>query len=333
MKKTTAFIVGIIVIAIGALSWSGFAPEQNRASPPDRITIGQPPLEQSALIYIAEDMGYFAGNGLDVTIRDDYPNGVLPVQDMIDGKVDLAVSAEYPVASAVIRGSNISVIAAIDKYQNEKILGRKDRGISEISDLRGKRIGYPKDTIVEFFLGRFLELNNVEMANVTLADVSASHAADAILGGEVDAIAYYQPYIAAMEARSGETMVSFPLQSNQLLYGVISSRNDWLASHPGQMVRFLQALAEADRYSISDPDGERTIVRRRLNMTMEYSAEVWPDHQFGLSLDQSLLIAMNDEARWMISNNLTQERTIPHYRQHISTTALSEVKPDAVNIR
>ena len=61
-------------------------------------------------------------------------------------------------------------------------------------------------------------------------------------------------------------------------------------------------------------------------------ATIWPDHQFSLTLDQSLLIAMEDEGRWMIKNNLTTEKTMPDFRDYIYTKGLEEVKPDAVNI-
>jgi NitT/TauT family transport system substrate-binding protein len=60
---------------------------------------------------------------------------------------------------------------------------------------------------------------------------------------------------------------------------------------------------------------------------------VWPKHHFSLSLDQSLLIAMNDEGRWMIINNLTTEKTLPYFQDYINTRGLVEVKPEAVNIR
>lgn len=57
-----------------------------------------------------------------------------------------------------------------------------------------------------------------------------------------------------------------------------------------------------------------------------------PDHQFSLSLDQSLLTAMNDEGRWAINNNLTAEKTLPHFKEYIYTKGLKETKPDFVNI-
>ena len=65
---------------------------------------------------------------------------------MVLGRLDISVSAEYPVVAQIFNKKNISIIGVIDKYQNEKIIGRRDRGIENVSDLKGKKIGLPKNT-------------------------------------------------------------------------------------------------------------------------------------------------------------------------------------------
>jgi ABC-type nitrate/sulfonate/bicarbonate transport system substrate-binding protein len=167
----------------------------------DSITVGAPPLEQSAFLYIARDQGFFAANGLNVTIRDDYPSGVGPVSDVQNGRLDISVSAEYPLLPAIFNGSDLSVIGTIDHYQNEKIIGRKDRGIMNVSDLAGKRIGVPRGTIAEFFLGRFLNLHGIDREDVILENVPAAQSLDNLVTGDVDAVITWQPYDNAIENR------------------------------------------------------------------------------------------------------------------------------------
>ena len=60
--------------------------------------------------------------------------------------------------------------------------------------------------------------------------------------------------------------------------------------------------------------------------------EEWPRHQFSLSLDQSLILAMEDEGRWMIRNNLTDAETVPDYRKYLSTDSLERVSPGSVKL-
>ena len=59
---------------------------------------------------------------------------------------------------------------------------------------------------------------------------------------------------------------------------------------------------------------------------------IWKEHQFPLSLDQALILAMGDEARWMIKNNLTKEKQVPDFMNYIYVDGLKAVRPEAVNI-
>jgi NitT/TauT family transport system substrate-binding protein len=261
------------------------------------------------------------------------PNGVVPIEDMLNGKLDISVSAGYPVVIQAFKKENIKIIGIVDKYQNESIIGRKDRGIRNISDLKGKKIGVPRGTICEFFLGRFLDLNGISLRDVTLVDVKATEAVDTIASGAVDGIIYFQPYVYAMKNRLGTNGIIGRAQSNQLLYGVLSYRGGWIAKHPDLIEKFLRALSQAEDYLVNHPVEARAIVQERLHFSAEYMTAVWLEHQFTLSLEQSLLIAMNDEGRWAIDNNFTSEKTSLDFRDYIYTKGLEKVKPDAVNIR
>jgi NitT/TauT family transport system substrate-binding protein len=69
-----------------------------------------------------------------------------------------------------------------------------------------------------------------------------------------------------------------------------------------------------------------------MNFDDAYLEIIWQRYQFSVSLDQSLITAMEDEARWMIKNNLTRERTIPDFAKCIYIDGLKSAKPDSVNI-
>ncbi len=58
----------------------------------------------------------------------------------------------------------------------------------------------------------------------------------------------------------------------------------------------------------------------------------WSENQFSLSLDQSLLLAMQDEAQWLISNHLTNATKVPDFINYVYEDGLKTEKPSAVNI-
>jgi NitT/TauT family transport system substrate-binding protein len=60
--------------------------------------------------------------------------------------------------------------------------------------------------------------------------------------------------------------------------------------------------------------------------------KAWAEHEFGLTLKQPLFLAMEDETRWLISNGLTEVKTVPNYLDFIYVNGLMLVNPRAVTI-
>ncbi len=296
----------------------------------ETIRIGAPPLEQNALLYVADHQGFFADQGLHIEIKD-YDSGVTAINGMLKEEVDIAEAAEFPVVKAIFQKEKIRVIACNDKFENDYILGRKDRGITRISDLKGKRIGVTLNTINEFYLGRFLALNGLNIRDVILVNLTPAQYLKAIAGGEVDAIIAWQPYVSRI-TKEVDGIVVWPGQSSQAAFGLLVCSTGWLTQHADTVKRFLKSLAQAEEYLLRHPDKAKAIVQKRLNYDEPYLASVWSQHRFTLSLEQTLVVAMKDEAQWMINHNLTGEKQIPDFLDFLYTDGLQVVKPEAVSI-
>jgi len=318
----------LVVLLTVLISWS--CSKSDYSGKLQTIKIGVPPLEQNALLYVAENQKFFQGNGLTVAIRD-YDSGVTAINGMLKGEVDIAEAAEFPFVRAIFQKEKICIVASNDKFENDYIVARRDRGITKISDLKGKRIGVALKTINEFYLGRFLALNGMDIRDVALVDLAPAQYLKAIAGGEIDAIIAWQPYIDRIQKELKGVAV-WPAQSSQAAYGVLVCSSEWVKQHNDKVKRFLKSLRDAEEYLVRHPDEAKAIVRKRLNYDDSYIASVWPQHQFTLSLDQTLIVAMKDEAQWMINSNLTSDKTIPDFMNYIYLDGLKAVKPEAVNI-
>jgi NitT/TauT family transport system substrate-binding protein len=331
MKKIgTAIIVATLIILAVTGSWY-FLNLPHSPSASDPVTLGLQPVDASGLVYIAQDRGFFSQNGLNVTIRDFDPP-IMGVSAMLDGKLDLAGSTEYPVVVKAFGRENFSVLTKYVQLQSVSLVGRKDHGIENISDLRGKKIGVTRGTLAEFYLGRFLTIHGMDLQDVTLVDVQPSQFMEAITAGTIDALVCYEPYLTEVRARMDGMVIEWSANSAQPTFGVLVARNDWIAGNPDRAVRFLKSLDMAVEYTGTHPAESRAIVQKRLNLSDTYLNAEWPKNQFGLSLDQSLVLAMEDEARWMIANNMTTSTTVPDFRNYIYTKALESEKPGSVNI-
>ena len=256
----------------------------------ETITIGMDPTAVNSLIYIAENQDYFAANGLSVTTKV-YASGLAAVNGMLNHEVDLATASEFVIVGKALTHESIRTVGSIDEFMHNYLIGRKDRGIESVSDLEGKRIGVPLRTAAEFYLGRFLDLHGMNIKQVILVDVGPPQLVDALVNGDVDAVLAWQPNAKAIEDRLGNAIVKWPAQNEQVTYCTVISTHAWTTGHPELVGRFLKSLAQAEEYFILHPAQAKAIVQKWLKYDDAYMAAIWPEHQFSLSLDQSLILA------------------------------------------
>ena len=250
---------------------------------------------------------------------------------MLAGNADIAEAAEFPFAAAVLKNNSISIIAVNDEFVNDYIVALKNHGIENISDLKGKTIGVTKGTIAEFYLGRFLDLNNIPEKDVNIVNIDPKEYVRTVSAGSVDALVAWQPYINQIQNQVNDIII-WPVQSSQTAYGVLICNSEWITQHPISVKNFLTALNEAQNFILNRPDQAKVIVKNTLNYSDSYIKSVWAEHKFSLSLEQSLVIAMKDEAQWMINNQLTNQTKVPNFTDFIFTDGLKSVIPDAVTI-
>ncbi len=321
----------IAILAIVLSSWS--CSRGSYSGPLESITLGAPLLEGALPLFIAQDLGFFTQNGLNVTIKS-YDTGVKALNDLFKGQVDIAPAvSEYTAVGQVFNHQPVKILGCISKIDNISIIGRKDRGIETASDLKGKKMGILPGTIIEFYLGRFLELHAISVNYVTSVDIGTlQQSVDSLVSGKVDAALLLPPYDKMALDQLGNNAVVFPAQSGQYSYTLVVSDSEWLSGHSNLVERFLKALDQSEEFIVINPQEAKAIVKKKLNLTDEYISRTWSQNQFSLSLDESLISAMEDEARWMISNNLTTEKQVPNFNDYISEDGLKAIKPEAVNI-
>ncbi len=325
--KLAAFVPALVALVLS--SWS--CSKGGYSGKVESINFGTVPVVAAALIYLAQDQHFFAANGLSVNIKD-YATGVATTDALLKGDTDISWVAEFPFVKRAFVKEKISIIAVVDRFSEQYLFGRKDRGINTVADLRRKKIGIPRNTIAEFYLGRFLELNGMNIRDVSLVDVPPPQSIGAITSGSIDGVIAWEPYSSQIRVQLADRAVALQVQSNQQGFGTIVSRNDWISGHPEVVNRFLKSLAQAEDYLTRNPAAAKAILRKSLNYDDAFTETIWSENQFSLSLDQSLIAAMEDEARWMIKNNLTTEKKVPNFLDYIYEDGLKAIKPEAVKI-
>jgi NitT/TauT family transport system substrate-binding protein len=333
LKKRKFIIIAVVILVI-AIVLSSFVYlnfQKPYAGPIESIILGTTFLESVSPGFVAEDQQFFTKNGLNVTLKY-YDVGLNAVIALEKGEVDMAWCAEYILVGQALGNQNIQTIGSVAKTDFASIVARKDRGIENISDLYGKKIGVVRGTVMEFYLGRFLELNGLTISEVTLVNITLAQSANMVINGDVDAVVSFPPYVETARQQLGGNAVVWAVQGKQMLYGLITCRADWLPNNHELVKRFLKSMSQTEDYMVQHPNEAKAIVQKKMNYTDDYMATVWARNDFSLSLDQSLVVAMENEARWMIKNNLTERKPVPDFLNYIYVEGLNSVKPESLDI-
>ena len=59
---------------------------------------------------------------------------------------------------------------------------------------------------------------------------------------------------------------------------------------------------------------------------------IWQKYVFEVTLPQSLILAMEDEARWTVENGLFGAKAVPDYLSYVYPEGLRQLDPQAVTI-
>ncbi len=177
-----------------------------------------------------------------------------------------------------------------------------------------------------------MTFNGLSLDDVEIVGMNPSGLVEAIVAGTIDAAMIWEPNIYEISNRLGNNLVTFSGQSGQDFYFLMVTTNEVITARREAIERFLNALVEAEIFIKQNPEKAKTIVTERLDVEEDYVASVWPKNDFTTSLPQSLILAMDDEARWSIANNLTDKNVVPNYLDYIYLDGLEALKPEAVTI-
>jgi NitT/TauT family transport system substrate-binding protein len=333
LKRRNLIVLAVIILVV-AIVLSSFVyldSQKSYAGNIESITFGSLPNETNSLVYIANDQKYFADNGLNIIFKN-YTSGVADAGALLNGQVNIAIATEFIVAEEALSNASLYTFGSNCKFLSFNMVARTDEGINSISDLKGKTIGVAFGTIAQFYLGTFLEQNNLNLSNITLVNVPFAQSQNALANGTINAVLVLQPYVNQIESFFGSKVVVWQAQSNQFGYNDLICTRSWAQQNPNLIARFLKSLIQAQNFIINHQNQSIDIVTKTLNYASTYLPSVWSNYQFSVTLDQSQILAMQDEAQWLISNNLTNTTTIPNFLNYVYTNGLETVNPNAVNI-
>ena len=221
-------------------------------------------------VYVAQEKGFFEEQALDVDIQ--HSDGSKHVQLLATGRIQFATG---DVAQVLRRraetGIPIVAVALVGQTGQQGWVALADSGIEEPTDWVGKTVGFRNTIPPDFYA--ILEANGMDPNTVKTVNVGYQPPT-LLLEGRVDVYPVFLSNEPDTIRRQGREVKLFRAAD----YGVPTlgltylSSEDFIASDPDAVERFLKAALRGIQYAIDHPEEAVEIV-------LEYAPQEEADHQ------------------------------------------------------
>jgi NitT/TauT family transport system substrate-binding protein len=281
---------------------------------------------------LAKERGIFRQNGLDVTVRE-YITGLQAFEGLFAGECEIASCGETPMVLKSFERRDFSILATLATSEDAtRIVVSRKSGIRGPHDIKGKRVFFVKKSINHFFIEMFLTKNGLSMRDITQVSLEVKDATDALKKGTVDAFASTDVILNRTIKALGEDAIVLSSPGLCLNTFNLAAMNTFIGERPALIRKVLNALVKTDAFMRKEPHQTIKTLSAAMNIDEPTMAEILGNYQWKVGLDQTLLLALEYEARWAIQNRLTTSTTVPNYLDFIHADALRSLVPEAVSI-
>lgn len=234
------------------------------------VTVGYVSAVDQMGAAVAQDIGFYDEQNLDVTLAEPFPTGVDALNAMEAGDVDF-VQVGTPSIGAVNQGMDLtylgnytgsSVQLGIDETM--AMVAAEDSGIDgdDLSTLAGKRIGVSTGSINHLYLLGILDELGMDESEVEVLDTPPPDMGVALETDGLDAAIVWDPWPititnsveGAYEVIRGGGYIAF--------IGYLVAIRDYVESNPETVEAFLTARAAADEWMRQNPEEAADVVVR-----------------------------------------------------------------------
>lgn len=231
---------------------------------------------QFAGYYMAKEKGFYEDAGLNVNIQEREPH-ISSLRPLVEGGADFSVSDP----GAIIyfsRGAPIVALAAIFQHSPSILIVHDNIGVSELSDLKGKKLrnsqGYSNAELLAMFQQAGLSMLDVEIASSELSMQS-------FIDGQLDALNGYlsnEPYV--LDQLGIRYKIFKPVDFGIDFYGdILITTPQMIKDHPEVVAEFREASLKGWDYALEHPDEAIDLILSKYNSQnktraqLEYEAE------------------------------------------------------------
>ncbi|QGM80647.1 ABC transporter substrate-binding protein [Otariodibacter oris] len=207
-----------------------------------------------AALIVAQQKGYFDKYDLEVEIIEPADPSLAP-KLVASGDVDMAVDYQPQLQLQVAEGLPVVRIGTLISSPLTSLVVLKSGNINQLSDLKGKKVGYSVTGFESTILDMMLQSSGVTKDDVELVNVNFS-LSPSLLSGQVDAVigAYRNFELNQLKLEKNEGLAFYPEEHGVPAYDELILTANTKNISDKKFSDFLSALEEATIFTLNHPD-------------------------------------------------------------------------------
>ncbi|MGI6549754.1 MAG: ABC transporter substrate-binding protein [Syntrophomonadales bacterium] len=313
MKRIWLLMVCLLVLGLVTGCGGGGQTEKDA---PEKVTVllDWTPNTNHTGVYVADKLGYYQEEGLEVDIVQPSAGGAL--QLVAAGQGDFGFSYQEEMTIARTQGLPVKALAAVIQHNTSGFAAPTDRGIKTPGDFEGKKYGGWGSPAEEAMIRALMnqvgaDFSKVEMVNIGSADFFSS------VERNVDFAWIFWGW-AGIESELKEVPLDFIRLIDyspalDFYSPVLAANEKTIAEDPDKVSRFMRATAKGYEYCIEHPQEAAEILLEavpELNRDLVMASQEYLVAEYQADAPRWGLMAekrWRDYADWMYSQGLIEK--------------------------
>lgn len=336
-KKIVSKLMAVVLVFSLVLTGCGSSQEDSAASADgEELTTIRFGVMTGTLSHwlteIGTEKGIFEKHGLQIEMSE-FSAGINTVDAMVQGSLDIGGVADFAGINRIGSTQDETDLRFFVRVgtSNSFSLYANPETVNSLEDLKGKGVVIQLGTVIEYWVGKTLELAGLTKEDVELAELENLTTDLLAVANSGDADAAWANGETAKKLQEDYGWKQIMTQEDLGLntYNLSVSTEEYLKANQETVQKFIEANNEIMEYVENNHDDAVAIISERTGGETEVIESTLDTIEFDQSVTQEMVDALNDIGTWAYENGFfDKEYDVADY---INTDALAAAFPDMVS--
>ena len=258
MKKLVVIVLALaLAVALAACG----APAKEETLEKVTVVLDWTPNTNHTGLYVAQDKGYFAENGLDVEIIQ--PSETAVLQLVAAGTAQFGIDFQESLTFARDEGIPVVSIGAILQHNTSAFAAPADRGINSAKDFEGKNYGGWGMDMETATLKYMMEKVGGDFSKLNITTIGDTDFLTAAQMGSIDFAWIYEGWEGISAQLKGVELTYVPFADDPIFdyyTPIIVTSEDMISSNSEMVDKFMDAVVKGYTFAAENPDESADIL-------------------------------------------------------------------------